>query len=200
MYYSALLQSNTNIWGTVGFVFNEYGETLNGLRWLEDWEDREGVEPWMTWNYSLMLRDVNDFEKAVDVNRKSLLLEPDTVSNLHLIFVSMDDYQKGDMQSAWGNFLKIDPRLLNEWGLIYYRLLDMNLQSEQFYAAGDRDTIETIIDQMFTLGTQDYPASKDKVFKRYFDESINNLLEKSDSSWTKTTMKIRLFFPRFSLF
>jgi cellulose synthase operon protein C len=193
------LRSDTDAWGAAGYALHTIGEREAGINWFAGWEKRENVRPWMIWNYAMMLFETGEPEKALQIHRQALELVPDRVTNVHLLFVGLDEYQHRNFQAAWNYLIKVDTSDLSEWDAFFYQLLDLGILIREAAGAGRTNETEHLINRLINLGTSDYPVRQDKFMKKHFFESVGVALELSESSWLRITSKIRLFFFKFGL-
>jgi len=56
-------------WGQVGFALINFNRMKRVARWLDDWEKRRDIQPWMLFNYCLALRHLGRYDEATRVAR-----------------------------------------------------------------------------------------------------------------------------------
>jgi tetratricopeptide (TPR) repeat protein len=56
-------------WGQVGFALSNFNRMKQVARWLDDWEKRANVQPWMVFNHCLALRHLGRYDEATRVAR-----------------------------------------------------------------------------------------------------------------------------------
>jgi tetratricopeptide (TPR) repeat protein len=81
-----VLKADAAAWGQVGYGLTRFGMLARVADWLADWRGRDGVQPWMLFNYCLALRDVGRYSESVEVARHVIdhWAHRDGSSDMHL--------------------------------------------------------------------------------------------------------------------
>ena len=86
----AALRADTRLWGAVGYAFLARNLGQQGLRWLADWRDRPGVEPWMLQNAVTALRDAGRDDEAREASQAALALPWDGAVMFHRRWLALE--------------------------------------------------------------------------------------------------------------
>lgn len=92
---AAALKQHSITWGSVGYCLYTQGKYQQTVEWLSDWEQREGVEPWMLINLTLSLLRLKRHKAAAQVSQKALKLPTDHCSDHHRLWAAMGAAQSG---------------------------------------------------------------------------------------------------------
>ena len=79
------------------------------IRWLEDWQDRDGVIPSMLLNLAVSLRARGRTAESHEVSLRSLKLSEDYATPHHRIWLALDDLIEGDGDAAASRLEGIEP-------------------------------------------------------------------------------------------
>lgn len=96
----AVLRTDAQSWGTVGYAFFKVRRYGNVIAWLDDWRQRPGVAAWMLLNLSSSLREVERDAEALAVNRHAVTLKPDHTTAMHQLWLALDAALQGDGPAA----------------------------------------------------------------------------------------------------
>jgi tetratricopeptide (TPR) repeat protein len=119
------LRGHAWCWGMVGYALIRAGRPRAVVRWLADWPEREGLEPWMLVNLVLALRGFGRDAEAARASRRALELAQDHSRAHHVLWLALDDLLEGRADEASAALDGLDPepfdatdRYLYEVGLI----------------------------------------------------------------------------------
>jgi hypothetical protein len=108
------LRANTFTWGSVGYAWMALGKNRHAVKWLADWRNREGLEPWMLQNLATGLRELKRDREAAEVSRHALLLTPDVATAGHRLWLACDAVLAGRFDEAAEHLKNIDPTALDQ--------------------------------------------------------------------------------------
>lgn len=129
--YQKTIRGDSMIWGTVGWVLFERGDFRRALDWMSDWKSRADLAPWMLWNYVLCLRYLNRDTEAYEVGKQALLLPADNLSNVHKVFLALDEILAGDITAAEVRLNGLDISGLAPWQRFVHALASELLSFHQ---------------------------------------------------------------------
>lgn len=88
--YETHLRTDVNTWARVGLALLRAGLNRKCARWLADWRERTGVEPWMLLNLALALRDLGRHTEAHAVSEHALSLNVNDCTEQHSLLLAFD--------------------------------------------------------------------------------------------------------------
>lgn len=112
--HRASIESDTGLWGSVGYVYVALDDHAAARRWLASWPRRDGVRPWMLYNLVLALVADRAWEQALAVNRAALALPPDHTTNDHAAWLLAEEALAPDPAAAEELALKLEGATLDE--------------------------------------------------------------------------------------
>ena len=153
------LRRHADSWGVVCYALMTVGDYQAAVKWAADWQQRDGLRPWMLWNYALALRNLKQDGPAYAVSKHALTLTEDHLSNAHRLLLVLDDALAGNVPVAKAQFDEISSTGLREWDRFVYEMLGALFD---FHAsrAESRDTGEEQISRVIGL------ARETKFFRR----------------------------------
>jgi tetratricopeptide (TPR) repeat protein len=88
-------------WGQVGFALSNFNRMKQVARWLNDWETRPDVQPWMLFNHCLALRHLGRYDEATRVARHVVQTwgHRDGAADMHL-FLAVEEALGGAIPAA----------------------------------------------------------------------------------------------------
>jgi tetratricopeptide (TPR) repeat protein len=127
-----LLRANTHSWAKIGSAFAEAKDFRTAVEWMNDYEDRPDVEPWMLINHALHLRVLGQVAEAFRVNKYALTIaEKDYTSTFHALWMAFDDAVAGKTKSAENRLEQIDVDTLDTYHEFVYRMVEAMLALQQ---------------------------------------------------------------------
>ncbi len=96
-------------WGSVGYALSSSLRYRRAVRWLQDWENREGLQPWMLINLVIALRSLGRDAEANRASLKALTVAEDYTSPYHETWLALDDALAGQTEPAAERLAKLDP-------------------------------------------------------------------------------------------
>jgi hypothetical protein len=87
-------------WGSVGYALTSTGRHRDAVKWLADWPQRAGVQPWMLLNLVLSLRALGRDEEASSAGLRASELAEDATIAKHKIWLALDDVLSGRAEEA----------------------------------------------------------------------------------------------------
>ena len=88
-------------WGQVGFALSNFNRMRQVARWMSDWRQRGGVQPWMIFNYCLALRHLGRYDESTSVARHCLQTwgHREGAADMHL-FLAVEEALAGAVSAA----------------------------------------------------------------------------------------------------
>ncbi len=94
------LAAEAEAWATAGYALCGIGEYSTAARWLEDWRDRDGVEPWMLLYVAECLFETDRDEEAIAAHKIAARLPADASRLPHSIEIAATRIEDGDIARA----------------------------------------------------------------------------------------------------
>lgn len=96
--HQQILRARTLLWGVVGLALRSIQANREIVKWMEDWQHRSDVEPWMLGNLNEALRSIGEeigskssyVNQAVYVNQAALNLPVNNGKQYHLAWMAFD--------------------------------------------------------------------------------------------------------------
>jgi len=103
-----LLARDSDLWGQTGWALLSIGDLAETVAWLEDWERREGVEPWMVLNRIVALTILGRMDEVVEVGRRAGTLAPDHSHAMHRVMHLFGLAYQGEADRAKAVLAELD--------------------------------------------------------------------------------------------
>ena len=103
------LLADPTCWGSVGFALSSSLLHRRAARWLDGWDSREGLQPWMLINLVIALRSLKRDAEANRASRHALTLVEDYTSPYHAAWIALDDAIAGRTGPAADRLAGLDP-------------------------------------------------------------------------------------------
>jgi hypothetical protein len=159
------LWQNLQTWGNVGYALFSIGDTRQTIHWLSDWRNRERAEPWMLWNLSLALSEINRDRESYQTSTHALTLPADDLSQSHLLLTSFHELLRGDSAMAIERLQKLNEPSLREWDRKFWRIIGALLEFHHSRENGRATHAETL-DRLFLLaGEKDFFGGSELLVK-----------------------------------
>lgn len=107
----AMLMSDDNAWGQVGFAWATLSRMKAVAAWLSDWRGRPSVQPWMLFNYCLALRYLGRYPEATEVASHVLQKwgHRQGAGDMRL-FLAVEKALAGELDEAREHLNRVQPR------------------------------------------------------------------------------------------
>jgi tetratricopeptide (TPR) repeat protein len=170
-----LLRKKTWSWGQIGSHFSRVLDDERTAAWMRDWQEREGVQPWMLMNLSLAVRGLDRFAEGAAINRYVLEnYESDYTSIYHRTWLMLDAVLANDVAAAVEFFHAHDLNELDanhRWVATLARAILMCLTST------DRaQTLADVHDSLTHAKTKLEPIDRDQVFLLVYQKCIRHMV------------------------
>ncbi len=109
-------------WGTVGFAFCHRNLPRLATRWLSDYRQRKGVEPWMIHNLTFTLWQLNQPEQARLVSEYALTLSPDHTTAKHRLWMAVSCAIAGEATLSEAYLAVLGPNQENLFDRILWQI------------------------------------------------------------------------------
>jgi tetratricopeptide (TPR) repeat protein len=103
-----LLAGNGDLWGQTGWALLSIGDVAPAVAWLDGWEGREGVEPWMVLNRIVALTILGRVDEAVEVGSRASALAPDHSYAMHRVMQTFGLAFQGEIAKAGALAAELD--------------------------------------------------------------------------------------------
>ena len=185
--YPVLLNNETESWAAVGSALYDIGDIPEAVEWLSDWHVRPDVAPWMLWNLSLALRDLQREEEAKEVGLHAVNLPEDHRTGSHLALLSLDEALAGRITDAMHHVERIAPQSMRDWEQL---LVTLSTNLSQFHQARTegRAIGQTIIDELLKVAQQAPWLKKSRPLVTLFKRAIDTILTNENDSLLKIKM------------
>lgn len=188
----AALGSNDAAWASTGYALISSDKFEKCVRWFDGWEKRENIEPWMLYNFSNSLRYTGENDKAHFISQKALELKPDYTVNFHLTILGVEELHAGNYAAAEHIFRQINPSDLSDWEFYFYNLLRCGLDIKNAADANAQVDVDFLIKEITTYCLSQPTLWKDRVQKDYFEKSLEQNLNLSQSAWLKFSLRAKV--------
>ncbi|HRH43013.1 MAG TPA: tetratricopeptide repeat protein [Pyrinomonadaceae bacterium] len=192
----AKLKKTNETWATTGYCLNVLKNHLNAKDWFSDWQNRENVEAWMLWNYSIVLRRLKQNNEAQTINQKALEVKPDDSVNQHLMMLGLEELNGGNFEKANEIFAQINPRTMSQWDNLFYTLLSDSLEIYQRKQNGEIEEVHLLTENLINnyLGLPN--LWKDEIISHFFEKNVKVLLGLCEGNWLKFKLRTKIFLSR----
>jgi tetratricopeptide (TPR) repeat protein len=123
------LRANTFAWGSVGYAFMALGNNRKAAKWMSDWQNRAGLEPWMLQNLATGLRELGHDRQAADVSRRAISLPPDVATPTHRLWLAADAVLAQRYDEATLHLQSVDRSLLADDNKALDNVIDVMLSA-----------------------------------------------------------------------
>ncbi len=192
------IRQNASLWGRVGYALVKTQNYKMGVKWFADWETRKDLEPWMLWNYALVLRRTDNPEHAEKVSRFAVKLEPDHTSDYHNIFLGLDYAINGNFKMAAGIIEKVDAGQLSEWVSYFYITLQGLVQANKALSESKTDDYEENLKNMVNHGLSQGIVWQDNIKTWYFKRGFKKALTLNKTKSKYFGLRLRVSLSRFN--
>lgn len=189
--HRAELWDDLALWGHVGYVLLSLGDRNDTIRWLSDWPNRDGVEPWVLWNLTLALRAAGRHQESYEVSTHALTLPPSDVRQSHLLFVILDEMLRDDWPAAAAHMRQINEPTLNDWERQLWQMVNALDEFQQARAAGAASH-EATIERLFELTRASNYFDHNEALFAILRRAVLKLALESGSAWLGLLTRARL--------
>jgi cellulose synthase operon protein C len=150
-----LLQSDTYLWGTVGLMLRTLRRDRELVKWMQGWQKRADVRPWMLVNLAEAKRLTGAPEEP-NVSEYAITLEPDHGTSLHYLWLAYDLARPGNYtEAAVDRFMLVEnlgdhPEYVFLWHLTRALLVAQSVM-------GSRRARRKVIDHHLRQAKEAYP-------------------------------------------
>lgn len=189
--YPVLLNNETESWAAVGSALYEIGDVAEAVEWMSDWHVRPDIAPWMLWELSLALRDLDREEEAKEVGQHALSLPEDHRTGSHLALLSLDEAIAGHVADATHHVERIAPQSMRDWERL---LVSLSTHLSQFHQARSegRAIGQTMIDELLKLAQQTPWLNKSRPLVTLFRRTIDTILNNENDAMLKIKTKLKM--------
>ncbi len=122
--HKARLRSRPHLWGSAGYALIQIDDARPCAQWMCDWQEREGVEPWMLTNYTQALRSINRHAEATAVHQAALSLPADNTVAEHELWLAFDLAVAGDARFAKALVTQVESGTLSPYFQALHAIID----------------------------------------------------------------------------
>jgi tetratricopeptide (TPR) repeat protein len=189
--YPVLMNNETESWAAVGSALYEIGDVVEAVEWMSDWHVRPDLAPWMLWNLSLALRDLNREAEAIEVGLHAIKLPDDHRTGSHLALLSLDEALAGRIADATHHVERIAPSAMRDWERLLVRLSSSLSQFHQARIEG-RAIGQAIIDELLKVAQQAPWLKKSRPLVTLFNRAIDSILTHENDAMLKIKTKLKM--------
>lgn len=194
------LKQNDDVWASTGYVLNASQRAKEGAEWFADWRQRKKVEPWMLWNYSIVLRRLEKNAEALEINQAALELpETDETVSLHLMMLGLEEVYAGNYEAATHFYRQVNPQVMDEWDRFFHFLLEKCVEIYQLQAEGNAKQARRLTGEMVTAVIQVPDLWRDNIKRGAFRRSLKAALAVNRSFGLTVTLWGRVYISRFGV-
>ena len=95
-----LLSRDNDLWGQTGWALLSIGDYEPAIAWIDGWERREDVEPWMILNQVVAFTILARLDEAVEVAHRATALAPDHSHVMHRVINLFGLAFQGEVERA----------------------------------------------------------------------------------------------------
>lgn len=188
-----LLKQNDDVWASTGYALIATAEFEKGFEWFSDWEKREKVQPWMLWNYAIILRRLKKTSEANQIHQKALDLPSDDTVNMHLMMLGLDEIHDGNYESAEQYYVQINPQTMEEWDRFFYFLLETGLEIYHTAANDQVKESENMTRKLVKVSLEVPDLWKDNIKRENFNRSLKSAVTINQNYWLRFVLQVRIF-------
>jgi cellulose synthase operon protein C len=189
--YPVLMNNETESWAAVGSALYEIGDVVEAVEWMSGWHVRPDLAPWMLWNLSLALRDLNREAEAIEVGLHAIKLPDDHRTGSHLALLSLDEALAGRIADATHHVERIAPSAMRDWERLLVRLSSSLSQFHQARIEG-RAIGQAIIDELLKVAQQAPWLKKSRPLVTLFNRAIDSILTHENDAMLKIKTKLKM--------
>lgn len=186
------LKGDNEMWATAGYYLNSIHEYKKSIEWFSDWPERENLQPWMLWNYSLALRNLGKTAEATRIHQAAADIEKDNTTNLHWTMLGLENANSGNWREAKSLAQKVDFNYLQGWEKYFYFLL-MTVLDIFDSSKGNLQKRDDLIKEMITVSLSQQTFWKDKIMRDSFNSSVKRVLTMNLTKWEKLDIQMRIW-------
>jgi tetratricopeptide (TPR) repeat protein len=195
--HSALLAAETESWGATGYQLCNQNDAARMSQWFAGWQSRDGLMPWMLWNYSIVLRRDGKASEADEISSAAVWLRRDESVDLHLTMIGLTQFRKRNFGEARTIVSRINPGTMSDWDRFFYNVLKESLWATECLQSGDIEGAKAIGDSIASSITVFDPKNKDRMVRDQVVDSLYMLLDLIGSKWFSIRTKARLLYFRY---
>jgi tetratricopeptide (TPR) repeat protein len=194
-----ILKNNDSVWASTGYNLNALKDYAKAKEWFSGWRRRKKIEPWILWNFSIVLRRSGENAKASLINREALKIEPDDTVDAHLTMLGLDEIYAGNYENAARMLGQINPQTMTEWDKFFHFLLETNLEIYRKASGGLLNEAQNLTKNMVKISIGLPNLWEDNIMRENFDRSLRLALNLSQSGWLNFSLRLRVLLARFGL-
>lgn len=188
------LSANDRTWGSIGHAIQSVIGIREAEYWYAGWEKRDALPAYVFWNMFLVELFRNRLGNGFDLCRRGLEAVPDETVNEHLLILTIEAIQKGDIEGSRDLFSQINPSRFNEWtGFLYGFASEVVSLEARIEDAPEKDydlEVGAVADAILELPD----LRKDKMIRWLVDPVIKRLLTHCRNPlrkiWIRSSMEI----------
>ncbi|HVE58391.1 MAG TPA: hypothetical protein VNB22_16280, partial [Pyrinomonadaceae bacterium] len=193
------LKQNDAVWASTGYVLNAAQDFRQGFEWFADWEQRKNLQPWIFWNYAIVLRRLNKHAEALRIHQEAANLPDDGTGSLHLMMLGLEDVHAGNYASAEQYYAQTNPQIMEEWDRFFYFLLETGIEIKRLAESGEAKESRKMTNNLVNTILSVPNLWKDNIKRNAFNKSLKAALTINQSFGLKITLWGRVFISRFGL-
>jgi cellulose synthase operon protein C len=193
---SVALAEFTESWAAAGYHLTNRDDPKRTIKWYEGWQEREGVMPWMLWNYAIMLRRAKLNADADRINEAAIELPYDDSINLHLTSIGLKAFGDRRLDESRVIFSNINSLTMTNWERFFYDIFDDALAAADSAISGDKQSAKSIADGIVGNVVVFDRKMSDKIVYNAVHNVLNVILDLIGSKWYAFWIRTRLLYSR----
>lgn len=164
--YGKWLHESNKLWGIMGYSLYSMRRYKAAYRWLREWDQRAGIEPWMLNNYALVLQHRGDAVEFERVTRHVLSLPQhnDSVQRFRL-WAALKDALDNRQEAATAHLENTSPSLYDSFDRTLRGIVDLALNCQN-----PNGPVPAFDDGTKSLLKQFLHANDNKLMRRAFGQ------------------------------
>ncbi|MBI3830129.1 MAG: tetratricopeptide repeat protein, partial [Planctomycetes bacterium] len=162
------LHLNTRTWGYAGYALATVREYGSCIHWLNDWNKRAGVEPWMLSNLTLSLEYRGQEREALEVSRGALKLPADHTVATHRIWAALHEAFGGDAAAAQALLKEVNAHGLKPFNRFLHTLAEAAAVAGKGMGSSGAETFAILRNNLASARKIDPNFRKDAIERRYY--------------------------------
>lgn len=191
---SKTLADDNETWASVGYYLSNTNYHHRMTQWFADWEQRDGLKPWMLWNYTIVLCQSGNAAEAERVSRAAVNLTYDDTVNLHLTMIGLGEFGRRNVDEARTILASINSLGMNNWDRYFYDLLEDGLAAAGSVAVNDREAAISITDGLVANALARDPKQSDRMTRYATKTVLDTVLDLIGRRWYTFKVKAKLLF------
>lgn len=175
--HEKVLRETNRGWAKTAKALLDVRDYQVAAAWIDDWNERDVLEPWMLFPVTLILRQLDRIDEAYQASRKALTLGNDATTPDHQVFVALEEALNGRTTEAAFLLREVEPEDLDDITRLYFHFAEALLSVQQ---SGSASRLAAF---------QDARAKVDEAIASYAPKEANDDLMRTYRRWVSRLAK-----------